>query len=55
MFLSLFVKKMYFCLFDLEIDILTSKMTLSHKNNTINRSPSQNHTCNWLHLLKNHI
>ena len=34
-------------------------MTLSHKNNTRNGLPSQNHmkmmcyTCSWLHLLKN--
>ena len=53
--------KGYFCLFDLEIDVLTSKMTLSHKNNTRNGLPSQNHikmryyTCFWLYLLKNHI
>ena len=55
MFLALFVK---ICLFDLEIDFLTLKITLSHENNTRNGLPSQNHmkmryyTCSWLHLLK---
>ena len=43
------------------MDFLTLKMTLSHKNNTRNGLPSQNHmkmryyTCSWLYLLKNHI
>ena len=41
MFLALFVKKMYFFLFDLEMDFLTLKMTFSHENITINGLPSQ--------------
>ena len=51
--------KGYFCLFDLEIDFLTLKMTLNDENNARNGLPSQNHmkmryyTCSWLHLLKN--
>ena len=55
---SFICEKGYFCLFDLEIEVLTLKMTLYHKNNTINGLPSQNHmkmtyyTCSWLHLLK---
>ena len=36
MFLALFVKNGFFCLFDLEIDFLTLKMTLSYKNYKIN-------------------
>ena len=61
MFLALFVEKGIICLFNLEIDFLTLKMTLSHKNNLRNRLPRQNHikmryyTCSWLYLLKNHI
>ena len=31
MFLALFVKNGIFCLFDLQVDFLTLKMTLSHK------------------------
>ena len=42
MFLALFVKNDGFCLFDLEIDVLTFKMILSYKNNTKNGLPSQN-------------
>ena len=34
MFLALFVKNRLFACFDLEIDFLTLKMTLSHKKNT---------------------
>ena len=47
MFLALFVKMVFLLiwngLFDLEIDFLTYKMTLSHKNNTGNGLPRQNH------------
>ena len=61
MLLALFVNNGIFCSFDLEIDFLTLKMTLSHTYNTRHGFPSQNHmtmryyTCYWLHLLKNHI
>ena len=37
MLLAVFVKNCIFCLFDLEIDFSTLKMTLSHKNNTNKR------------------
>ena len=43
MFLALFVEKWYFCSFDLEIDLLTLKMTYNYENSTRNRLPSQNH------------
>ena len=50
-----------FCLFDLEIDFLNLKITLSHKKNKGNGLPSQNHmemryyACSWLHLLNKYI
>ena len=59
MFLAVCVTDGIFCLFDLEIDFLALTMTFSHKSNTINGLPSQNHmktkyyTCSWLDLLKN--
>ena len=36
MFLTLFVKNCFFCLFDLEIDFLILKVTLGHKKNKRN-------------------
>ena len=36
MLIALFVKKSLFRLHDLEINSLTSKMTLNHQNNIIN-------------------
>ena len=50
MFPALYVKKLYFCLFDLEIDFVTLKMTLSQKNNTRHGLPSQNHENEVLHF-----
>ena len=46
MFIALFVKKSYSRLHDLEIDSLTSKMTLNHQNNIIpgfyGKKPNEN-------------
>ena len=43
MFLAFFVKKLFFCWIDLEMDILALKMTSSHENITRNVFPSKNH------------
>ena len=43
MFLALFVKKLYFSLLNLEIDLLNLKMTFNHENSTRNGLHSKNH------------
>ena len=51
MFLALFVKILYFCLLDLEIDFLTFKMTFSYENNTRHVLPqSKSHGNEVLHM-----
>ena len=51
MFPALFVKNVHF-LFDLEIDLLTLKMTLSHENNTYKKwiAWSKSHENEVLHF-----
>ena len=46
MLIALFVKKSYFRLHDLEINSLTSKMTLNHINNIININNNNNNNKN---------
>ena len=61
MFLVLFVKNDNFAQFTLRFNFLTSKMILSHENNTRNVLPGQNYMkmmyyiCSYLNLLKNHV
>ena len=55
MLLALYGKKTYFRLLDLEVDLLTLKMTLNHKNNRRHGFSSQNYTKKGITLVPTFI